>query len=300
MKSETATRQGKRLEDTARIRRITWAGLLVNMALAGLKLLTGTLGASQAVIADALHSMSDLATDLLILLGVGFWSAPPDSCHPYGHDRLEALVTMCLGLLLGGTTCYLVYWALTTIGDVRSRHTSLVALWGPVLSIIAKEVLYRVTVTVGRKSGSSAVIANAWHHRSDALSSIPALIAVVCASINPSLEIIDNIGALVIASCILYVSLKIISPALMEITDHSAPESVIRQIRKTAMNVEGVENVHAIRTRRSGPGCLVDLHIIVAPDISVRAGHDISEAVKTALIEKCPGVIDALVHIEPG
>ena len=297
--NEPAERARYESNEIAPIRRITWIGMFVNIGLASLKFAVGFLGASQAVIADAVHSLSDMTTDIAVLVGVKFWSAPPDTCHPYGHKRVEALVTIFIGITLAAVACGLAYRAVITLGDRHIHQTTLIALWGPAASIFLKELLYHWTVRVGRRVKSPALVANAWHHRSDALSSVPAIVAVVGASLHPSLEILDHIGALVIAGFILHVSWKILSPALAEVSDHGASEAEQDRIYRIAMTVEGVADVHAVRTRKSGARCLVDLHIRVAPSLSVRAGHDIAETVKKELLKYGPDILDVLVHVEP-
>lgn len=281
------------------IKKITYYGIMTNLSMAALKLIVGYLGASQAVIADAIHSLSDMFTDFALIFGVKFWSAPPDQNHPYGHRRIEALVTVTIGLALVSVAVGLGYKAIATIRDVHITQVGWVAIWGPLLSIIFKEVLYRITVRVGVRVKSTAVIANAWHHRSDALSSIPALVAVAASAINPDWAFIDHIGALIISAFILKVSWDILSPSLSELTDRGASIREQKAIRKLASSVTGVKEVHAIRTRKFSSSLHVDLHILVEPEISVRSGHEISEKVKKVLIDQGPEVLDVVVHLEP-
>ncbi len=281
------------------IKRVTWGGMVVNIILAGLKFLVGFLGESQAVIADAVHSLSDMTTDIAVLLGVQFWSAPPDSDHPYGHQRIEELVTLSIGLALVAVAIGITYDALATIHDEDIQVVRWVAVSGPVLSIIAKEALYRWTVHVGDRVKSSAVIANAWHHRSDAFSSIPALVAVVVAGLYPDWGFVDHIGAVVIACFILKVSWDIIIPALKGLIDTGASAKTQELLKTIAMEVKGVKSAHAIRTRKIGSRLLIDLHILVEPELSVREGHEISEDVKGQLLNRGPDVIDVVVHLEP-
>lgn len=289
----------KNCRDAREIKRITWIGLVINILLSALKFVVGYVGASQAVIADAVHSLSDCVTDFAVLFGVRFWSAPPDENHPYGHRRIESLVTVAIGIVLAVVAFGIVYKSLISMRDVDVMQSGWIAVTGPFLSIIFKETLYRWTVNVGRKVKSSAVIANAWHHRSDAFSSIPALIAVGASVLNPKWAFVDHVGALVVSIFILKVSLDIIKPSLVELTDGGASESDRGSIKQIASEVNGVEDAHAIRTRRIGPGIYVDLHILVDPEMSVHIGHDISEEVKRELIEKGPNVLDVVVHLEP-
>ena len=286
-------------DDVCQIKRVTWTGLISNFGLAVMKFLVGWLGSSQAVIADAVHSVSDMSTDLVILFGVKFWSAPPDADHPYGHRRLEAIITTSIGLSLAAVAVALGYHALATTRDPDIQQTGWIAIIGPFLSIIIKEILYQWTVKVGKLVKSSAVIANAWHHRSDAFSSIPALMAVIAASFDPKLAFLDHIGALIISLFILKVAWNILVPALSELADHGASEKDREIIHQIAGNVSGVKEAHAIRTRKFGSYIHVDLHIMVDPEMSVRMGHHISEEVKIALMEKGPEIRDVVVHLEP-
>lgn len=281
------------------IQKVTWGGMFVNLALSGIKFIVGILGSSQAVVADAIHSLSDMSTDIAILFGVKFWTAPPDSSHPYGHERIEELVTVAIGLALAFVAAGLTYNAITNMHEDHVKSIRWVAVIGPVLSIIGKEALYRWTVHVGEKVKSSAVIANAWHHRSDALSSIPALVAVVVAALYPEWGFIDHIGAVVIACFIFKVSWDIIVPALKGLIDTGASAKTQAHIKDIAMGVKGVKSTHAIRTRTFGSNLLVDLHILVDPYLTVKAGHNISEGVKEQLLKNVPEVMDVVVHLEP-
>ena len=285
--------------NVAMIRKVTWGGMIVNLVLAGIKFLVGFLGSSQAVIADAVHSLSDMTTDIAVLLGVCFWSAPPDDHHPYGHQRIEELVTLAIGLALVIVAVGLGYNSVVTIHEAHIQNIGWVAVSGPILSIIGKELLYRWTVHVGDQVRSSAVIANAWHHRSDALSSIPALVAVVVAALYPEWGLVDHIGAIIIAGFILKVAWDIIIPALQKLIDTGASAKTRKEIIAHAMGVKGVKSAHAIRTRKFGSHLLVDLHILVNPELSVREGHKISEDVKEQLLNNGPEIMDVVVHLEP-
>ena len=291
--------QEDKSSNVARIRNVTWWGMLVNILLSIFKFIVGYLGSSQAVIADAVHSLSDMSTDVAVIFGVKFWSAPPDEGHPYGHQRIEALVTMAIGLALASVAVGLGYNSLSTIHDEHLTKIGWVAVFGPVLSIFSKEWLYHWTVGIGIKVKSTAVVANAWHHRSDALSSIPALVAVVVSALYPDWAFMDHVGAVIIAVFILKVSWDIIYPALQELSDAGACENTRNHIEKIAMAVKNVKSVHAIRTRKFGSGLYIDLHVLVDPNMSVHLAHNIAEEVKTQLFNDGPDVLDVVVHIEP-
>lgn len=281
------------------VRRITWIGLGINIVLSGLKLVAGILGNSQAIVADAVHSLSDGTTDIAVLVGVAYWSKPPDRGHPHGHGRIETLVTTGIGVALGAVAAGIAYNAVTTISQHHAHPPGLIALGAALLSIVSKEALYRWTVVVGRRIESSAVVANAWHHRSDAFSSIPVLIAVAGVRIHPAWFFLDHLGAVVVSVFIFRTGVMVAWPALRELVDAAAPARDLENIRRIAQATEGVREVHAIRTRSSGGKLEVDLHVLVDGDMSVRRGHDVAEEVQQRLVSGGPHLTDVIVHIEP-
>jgi cation diffusion facilitator family transporter len=291
--------QGSESQGADQVRRITWIGLIGNLFISALKFAVGILGSSQAVVADAFHSLSDMITDVAILVGVRFWSSPADESHPYGHGRIETIVTVGIALCLAGAACAIGYHGLATVRDEEIRQPGWIAFIGAMASIVIKETLYRWTLHVGRREKSSAVIANAWHHRSDAFSSIPAALAVAIAAVNPAWSFVDHVGAVIVSLFILHASWKIMKPALIELSDSSAPAHVRDLISAAGTEIDGVEHVHAIRTRRMGYGIHVDLHITVRGSMSVSKGHDVSEKVKDRIMERVPEVLDVVVHLEP-
>ncbi|MBN1521491.1 MAG: cation transporter [Candidatus Aureabacteria bacterium] len=290
---------GKRSPGGDDVIRVTWVGVIVNVVLAGLKLILGVLGSSQAVIADAVHSLSDLGTDCAVLCGYKFWSAPADECHPYGHQKIETIITAFIGILLGVAALGIGYHAIVTVRGEHLRQPGWVAFLAAVFSIFSKEILYRWTVKVGRRAGSSAVIANAWHHRTDALSSIPVAAAVAVAAFSPNWSFIDHIGALVVSIFILHTAWTITRSALSQLADEGVSEKERKEIYDVALATEGVKSVHAVRSRRMGAGIYIDLHIMVDGDLSVTQGHKISGLVKYRLREIIQDVIDVIIHLEP-
>ena len=281
------------------VRRVTLIGLVANVALSALKFEAGILGNSQAVVADAVHSLSDMVTDVAVLVGVKFWSKPPDECHPHGHRRIEFLVTIFIGLLLASVSFGLIYNALSTLHEVQKGPPGAIAFFAAVLSIFIKELLYRWTISKGREIKSTALIANAWHHRSDGLSSVPAAVAVAGAALVPGLAFLDHLGAIVVSMFILQAAWKIVRPSVEQLVDRGAPEEICLGIEQLACATPGVREVHAIRTRHIGSGIEVDLHVLVDPSLSVKEGHRISEEVKRRLIDYVSDVVDVVVHLEP-
>jgi cation diffusion facilitator family transporter len=286
-------------EQTRAVTRITWIGLVVNVLLTVLKFFFGIIGHSEAAVADAVHSFSDLGTDLAVLFGVRIWSAPADDCHPYGHRRIETLITVLIGAALAAVAVGFSIDAVDKLRHPPAQAATLVAITGSLLTVFLKEWLFRATRKVGRKVSSPAVMANAWHHRSDAFSSIPVIIAVGASAINPAWHFLDQIGALIVAAMILKAAWDIVRPALAELIDVGAPAQDFQKIVELAQGVDGVISVHKVRTRRSGAGLYVDLHALVDGDISVRDGHDIATHLQRKLIVAGPAVADVVVHIEP-
>ena len=279
-------------------KRITVAGFVINFLLAGFKFAAGFLGHSQAVMADGVHSLSDMVTDLFILIGIRFWSAPADECHPYGHQRIETITTVAIASLLALAAAGLGWRAVHRLADPVCPPFSFVFI-APLISILLKEILFRRTRRVGRRIKSQAVIANAWHHRSDVISSIPPLIAVVAAGINPKWAFLDPVGALIVALLILRVAWQIAAPALAELTEKGASPQEVEAIEALACGVSGVCSIHKIRTRRIGSGLFIDLHVVVDGDLTVRASHEIASALQKSLIDNGPAVADVTVHMEP-
>lgn len=283
----------------SRVRTVGWVGLVVNLLLAAAKAAAGVLGHSQAVLADAVHSLSDTVTDVAVILGVRFWSAPADENHPHGHGRIETLITVIIGLAVGGVALGM---GIEAVRGLRAHSTALpstIALVAALGSILVKEVLYRWTAIVGREVRSPALVANAWHHRSDAISSVPAAAAVAVSLIAPQWAVVDRVGAVIVCLLILQVAWRILRPALDQLVDAGAPADDRLRIEKLALEVDGVEAAHAVRTRYVGASLAVDLHVEVDGGLSVAEGHQIALAVRRRLVRDGPNVADALVQIEP-
>lgn len=281
------------------IRRVTAWGLALNVALSALKLVVGVVGHSQALIADAVHSLSDMSTDVAVIVGVRYWSAPADQGHPYGHGRIETIVTFLIAAVLVSVGCGLAWRAVVTVGDRHLTPPEWITFWVACLSLASKELLYHWTVRVGRRLKSSALIANAWHHRSDALSSLAVAGALLGTQLLPGWGFLDHVATLVVSAFILHVAWRIGQSALAQLSDAGADREQRRAIREVALSTAGVRAVHALRTRHVGRGLQVDLHVLVDPEMSVREGHDITEHVTDRLLREGPDVIDVLLHLEP-
>lgn len=286
-------------DDGPQVRKVTWIGLAVNLGLTATKFVAGIVGHSQALFADAIHSASDLATDAAILIGSRFWNSPPDANHPNGHRRFETLISIGIGLAVIGVGVFLGYDAITALANREGSHPEYIAAAVALLSVIAKELVFRYTRAQGKKLRSQALEANAWHHRSDAFSSIPVVIAVLVSIAFPSLWFVDSVGALVVGFLIIHSGYEIIKPGMYQVTDGAASDEVCEKLKNIALNVPGVISIHEFRTRYIGSDLQVNLHIVVANDMTLIEAHDLSEAVEQALINSGENVVDALVHIDP-
>ena len=278
---------------------VTLIGLAVNVILSIFKIAAGILGNSYAVLADGFHSISDLLTDIALLVGVRFWTAAPDESHPYGHARIEYLVSLIIAAVLIFTAGGLVWGGISNYVHDRAAPTEKIAVIAAFASIAVKEALYHWTRWQGRKYNSPALFANAWHHRSDALSSIPAVAAAGLAMYSPQLKIADLVGAIVIAVFIAWAAWKISLPAINALIDCSAGRDTRAKIYGAAMRINGVREVHAMRTRFLGQGVDVSMHIMVDADITVEQGHTIAHRVEDALHALGPEISHVIIHIEP-
>ncbi len=281
------------------VRKVTWFGLLINLGLAGIKLMAGYFGRSQALIADAIHSLTDTVTDVAVIAGSHYWSRPPDHNHPYGHRRLETLVTVFIGIMLAAAGFGVGWDAITSLRQKAVSTPGWIALITAMISILVKELLYRWTASAGKRIKSQVLAANAWHHRSDAISSLPVLIAVGGSLIFPSWSFLDLVGAVVVSIFILHAAFKIIWPGISELIDAGAPEDIQKEIADIARGTHGVLDVHKVRTRYISTSILVDMHIVVNGAITVRAGHAIADEVENLIVRRIPDVLAVVIHIEP-
>ena len=281
------------------VRRVTWIGFVINILLSGLKFAAGYFGQSQAMIADAIHSLTDTTTDLAVIAGSHYWSRPPDESHPYGHRRLETLITVFIGLMLAAAGIGIGWQAISTLHEKQETTPRAIALGAALVSIVVKEALYRWTATAGKRIKSPALAANAWHHRSDAISSLPVLVAVGGAFIFPSWSFLDHVGAVIVSIFILHASLKIIWPGISELVDTGAPEEIQKKIEEIACSHVGVLEIHKVRTRYISSSIQVDMHIVVDGSITVRDGHTIADEVENHIMIEIPEILEIVIHVDP-
>ena len=280
-------------------RKVTLLGLLINTFLILLKFSAGIFGDSQALIADAVHSISDLFTDAVVLLGIKIGGKPPDEEHHFGHARIETLASAIVGLALIGTAVYLGFDAAMSIHRHTEYHPTGIALIGAGVSIALKEGLYRYTVLIGRRIKSQLIVANAWHHRSDALSSIAVLLGVTGTLIKPSWHILDAWAALIVSFFIIKVGLDILWKTLREFTDTAPRPEIIKEIMQCSLSVEGVMDAHDLRVRTSGGFYQAEIHVVVDGQLTVVEGHRIAKAVERCLVEEMDDLGSVIVHVDP-
>lgn len=299
--------KGTPLKEPTREKRIfiaTLTGSVVNFLLTAGKIVAGVVGQSGAMMADGLHSLSDLISDFIVLALVRVSSRKEDAHHHYGHGKYETLAALCIGVLLllvsiellssGGMQIYKV------MNGEPLAPPSMIALWAALVSIASKEILYQYTAMVGRKVKSNAVIANAWHHRTDALSSVCSAVGIGCAILFGGFwTILDPVACCGISLFILYIAFQMTVPSLKELLEVSLPAETEQQIIRIAREVKGVEDIHALKTRRNGPSIIIDAHIVVAPTITIVEGHDIASCVERRLKEELGPEVQVGIHIEP-
>ena len=283
---------------------ITWVGMAINAVLTVFKIVAGLVGKSSAMVADGVHSLSDFISDIIILVFLKISSKGRDKDHDFGHGKFETMATFILSLIL------LVVAAQILSGSVRKIYgilhgeqipaPSMLALVAAAVSIVVKEFCCRITLHVGKKVNSPAVIANAWHHRSDALSSIGSLAGIGCAIfLGNRWVILDPIAGCVISVVIFVVALKMAVPAMKQLLDISLPDETEAQIVRTALSVEGVKDVHNLKTRYNGPSVIIEAHILVDHTISIVQAHDIATAAEDALRSRFGRETQISLHVEP-
>jgi cation diffusion facilitator family transporter len=290
----------KRKEDNSvEVRKVTLLGMGVNIFLTVTKFTAGILGNSRALVADAIHSLSDLSTDIAIIIGSRYWNQPPDMEHPYGHRRIETLISIAIGLVLASVGVFLALDAIEALHERKSSSPTLIAAAMALVSIVIKEWLYHYTLSVGKRIKSSATVANAWHHRSDAVSSIPVLVAILVSYTFPQLFFLDAVGAVLVSVFILQAAFSIAWPGISEIIDKGASKEIDAQLMNMALTVPEVKGVHNLRTRYSGGSLCVDMHIVLTPNITLHNAHIIGNSVRDSFLASDLDILEVLIHLDP-
>lgn len=286
------------------IYRVTIVGSIVNFMLLVFKFVAGVLGHSAAMVADAVHSLSDFVTDIIVIVFVRISSKPADSTHGYGHGKFETLATTIVGcVLLGVGIGICVNGVSDIIGVFRGElqpAPSMIALVAAAVSILFKEVLYQYTLFKGKNLCSQAVIANAWHHRSDAFSSIGALLGIGGALLGGERwHVLDPVAAVVVSLFIVKVAISILKNSLDELLEHSLSEEVEQEIVQIILSVEGVSSPHHLRTRRIGNNYAIEVHIRMNGDLSLFDAHRMTSVVERLLKERFGENTIVTIHTEP-
>lgn len=286
------------------ITRVTLIGSIVNLILTAIKITAGVVGKSGAMIADGIHSLSDLASDIVVLIFVPIAGKAKDKDHQYGHGKFETLATLVVSLILMVVAIRLVASSAKSIISALSGNIlpkpGYIALAAAIISIVSKEILYQYTALVARRTNSSVCKANAWHHRSDALSSIGSLLGIGGAVIlGNKWTILDPVAAVIIGLMILFVAIKMAKAPIEELMEKSLDEETEREITDIILATEGVQNMHNLKTRRNGQSKIIDCHIRVKRTISIVEAHDIATNVEKNLKQKFGNETQTSIHIEP-
>ncbi|MCB1864982.1 MAG: cation transporter [Chromatiales bacterium] len=280
------------------VRKVTLVGAVFDLLLGVLKLVTGWVAHSQALIADGFHSLSDLATDVMVIVAARHAGKDADDDHPYGHQRFETLATAALGIALMGVGIGIAWDATDRLFEPeRLLEPGGWTLAAAALSVVIKEAIYHYTMHYARTLRSAMLRANAWHSRSDAFSSIAVIIGV--AGAMAGLTYLDAVAAVVVAVMIAKIGLDLAWSSVRELVDEGLDEERLERIRHLIEDVDGVRSLHLLRTRRMGGQALVDVHLLVAPRLSVSEGHHIAETARARLIDEIEEVDDVMVHIDP-
>ncbi|MBQ1648780.1 MAG: cation transporter [Bacteroidales bacterium] len=292
----------KKREDE--ITRVTLAGSVVNLLLVGLKALAGVAGHSAAMVSDAVHSLSDFVTDIVVLVFVRVSARPQDEGHDYGHGKFETLATLFIGLALAAAAVGIVVSGATKLAswlqgeDLPSPGK--IALWAALISIITKEILFQYTRIKGRKLNSPALEANAWHHRSDALSSIGAAIGIGGAIVlGERWTVLDPLASIVVGAMLVKVAWDLLGPSFGELTDSSLPTDMEQEMLRIISAVEGVEDPHNLRTRRIGNHIAAEVHIRLDGKLTLESAHEKASEVERRFKERFGKESHIIIHMEP-
>lgn len=280
--------------------RVTAVGLATNFILGAGKCVAGLLSGSGALIADGLHSFSDVASDLAVFFGLALSEKPEDENHPYGHHKFSSFAQLFVGLLLLGLSIWLVASAFFGLVGGETRVPSLLAAVVAFLSIVVKEVLFRWTRAVAQAQGSSLLLANAWHHRSDAFSSIAVFCALVAIAVGgPEWAILDPLVGLLLGGWLVREGFRISWDSVGDLLDAAPGREIIEDLREHVLPIKGARAYHDFRVRKIGDHFELDFHLQVDPWLTVEEGHEIARRVKEEILRTHPEVIRALIHLEP-
>ena len=284
--------------------KVTLVGSAGNLVLLLFKFTAGIVGHSAAMIADAVHSLSDFVTDLIVLVFVRVSARPQDASHDYGHGKFETLATLFVALALVGAAIGIIVSGAVKFASWLQGGTletpGMLALWAALISIVVKEVLFRYTVSKGRKLDSPAVVANAWHHRSDALSSIGAAIGIGGAiALGERWAVLDPLASIVVGAMLVKVAWDLLKSSTGELTDMSLPEETEHEIEDIIRSFQEVSEPHNLRTRRIGNRIAIEAHVRLDGDMSLHDAHEIVSAIECRIRERFGSSTIVTIHMEP-
>ncbi|MFA5291693.1 MAG: cation diffusion facilitator family transporter [Phycisphaerae bacterium] len=291
------SKEQKNNEAFDQIIKVTWLGIFINLSLVIAKIITGLIVSSMAMVADGFHSLSDLMTDFAIILGVKISKKEPDKDHPYGHGWAENFITVFTGIPLGIAGGYMVIKAVHSIADHKISQIGMPVLTVAVIAIILKEYSFVVTKRVAVRLSSSMLYANAWDHRSDALSSLAVAIGAISSMLG--LAYADQMAAIFVGLMIVFVAIKILKDSIGQFTARAVDEKTNQQIKQIISSQPQIRNWHKLRTRTVGRELFMDLHILVDPTLSITAAHDIAEALENEMHRQISQPVNIVIHIEP-
>lgn len=271
--------------------------IVCNLLLSLIKLFAGIAGRSSAMVADAIHSFSDLLSTIVVMIGFHMAKKPDDDDHPYGHEKFEPVVAKILAMALFFTALAIGYSGICKIQAGNYEGPGIISLYAAILSLVVKEWMYRYTVKGAKKIESAALLADAWHHRSDAFSSFGTLIGITGARLGYT--ILDPLASLIICALIIKVSVNIYMQSVKQLVDHAGDKDIVERIRADIMKVEGVIHVNMLKTRVHANKLFVDVEVAVAGTLSVTEGHDIAEKVHDKIENGNYNVKHCMVHIDP-
>lgn len=291
------------MDRTAKVTFVTLVGSVVNIILTVFKIFAGVLGRSTAMIADGIHSLSDLLSDIVVIVFVKISAKGRDKDHDYGHGKFETFATLIISLMLIVVAVNLMSGGIGKIkailGGEQVSSPGMIAFWAAVASIVFKEALYHYTI-IQEALNSPMMIANAWHHRSDAMSSIGSLIGIGGAIfLGNKFVILDPVTGCVISIFIFVMAVRMSVPAIKELLDVSLPDEVEERIEATAKTIPGVIELHELKTRREGPGIIMEGHLVLHSDISLKEAHNISKKVEESLRKEFGPETQISLHLEP-
>ena len=286
------------------IQKVTLVGSAGNMGLFAFKLIAGILGHSSAMVADAVHSLSDFITDVIVLVFVSISAKPQDESHDYGHGKFETIATFFIGLALVAAATGIILAGILSLVEwfqgAQLEAPSMLALWAALLSIVVKEILFHYTVHCGKRLNSQAMIANAWHHRSDALSSIAAAIGIGCAILlGDRWTVMDPVASVIVGFVLMNVAIKLLRTSINELTESSLNADVEREIEEIITSFPGICEPHNLRTRHIGNSIAIEAHIRMDGDISLRDAHSRATMVEQKLKERFGSDTHVTIHMEP-